>query len=1576
MAFSKSRMLVFVMSVFLMNKCLGELQLRLRGGLSPSEGRVEVQYRGVWGAVCDDYWELNDGHVACRSLGYRLGAESVSCCSRYGHSASGRIFLDDVNCQGHEDSLDQCKSEPLGTHDCDPMREAAGLVCRSETRNTPEIPVRLMDGADLTEGRVEVMYKREWGAICDDMWDMRDGHVVCRMLGFDSATSTSCCGKYGPSKSRRVWLDDVQCKGEEKSISECNKREWGSNNCNYHETAGVVCKRAKPTTVPKVKFRLEGGRSPNQGRLEVEYNGQWGGVCDDHWTLSNAHVVCRELGFERGLSVACCSKYGTSLSNRIWLDDVICDGNEESLASCSHRPWGRHNCDTLKEMVGLECVGATLLPTPPPTLAPCPNGLERTLDGSICTEPCAEGYERSVLGSSCVDVNECNNSARVACPYECINTVGSFTCVCPEGYEGDGQMCTVISIPGPGDPHVRLTNGPSPNEGTVEVFRDGQWATVCDDFWDLRDAHVVCRMLGYTHADRAYCCGRHRSNITRAIMLDDVQCRGDEESIFQCRTSEWGVHNCQPGQEEASVSCVHVASFPSTPPPTLYAPTDVEFRLTGGPSPNEGRVEMFYRGEWGAVCDDNWRLRNGHVICRYLGYQMGARSVSCCSRYAASASRKIWLDDVVCRGTEKSLLRCIHRLGSSNCNNFETAGVVCERPTTDPPTTTPIPTTEATTTRSLYYTLKRKSQTVRLMNFGDHRGMGHVEVLRNGVWGAICDEGWDINDGHVVCRSLGYREASFVSCCSKYGSTSTGRAWMRNVQCKGTEETLDQCPHQRVEGRHKCSRFTLAGVVCEMYGPTSAAPTPPPYVWVRLVNGNRREEGAVMVRLNNEWRYVCDDNWGLDEGHVVCRMLGYTHAVRTPCCNRYNAPEMESFWMDDVRCTGNETSISACRHRGWGEHDCRKSEIAGVQCFTGTTTVSPYQHQLTSSPRVVKFRLTGGSRESEGRVELFHRGEWGSVCDDNWRIRNGHVICRHLGYPRALSVSCCSEFGISPSRRIWLDDVICRGNEKSLMDCRHRELGLNNCNQWEIASVKCDPGSNTASPVFTTVPVTSTAPSFSTRAPVQRVRLVGGASPNEGRVEIYHNGEWGAVCDDFWNLLDGHVVCRMLGFPKAESVSCCSTYGSHWASKMLLDDVKCSGMESSLLDCSHKEIGQHDCHPGEETAGVHCQPFISSTTHRVSVPTTQPAVQVAVPVRLRGGRSAHEGRIEVYHEGVWGAVCDDGWRIPHGNVICRMLGYEKATAVTCCGAFVHDPPSNIWLDDVRCRGNERSIFRCAHRPWGINNCNMKELAGVVCHLVGATPSPPACGIKPSLPSTGFARAGPARPEDWPWQTMILNRRRFPFCSGVLISARHVITAAHCFDRIIRTDQIIVRLGAYIARSGRLDWGMGSRWEQEIAVAAIHKHPSYQAPTRWANDIAVLKLARPAILNKRVNVVCMENETNIFPGTPCWTTGWGLLGVLPGDMRIIQQISVPIVSFRTCQKNYPSIHRSMTCAGYDDGRGVSCSGDSGSPLVCQSAGQWHLIGVSSWDGGCGWPRFYGVYTTASYFASWLTSRTSS
>ena len=99
---------------------------------------------------------------------------------------------------------------------------------------------------------------------------------------------------------------------------------------------------------------------------------------------------------------------------------------------------------------------------------------------------------------------------------------------------------------------VRLVDG-SYNAGRVEVYYNGAWGTVCDDSWDINDAHVVCRQLGFRYALDAYQ-SAHYGQGTGQIWLDDVNCLGDESSLFSCTHGGVGNHNCGHG-EDASVRC-------------------------------------------------------------------------------------------------------------------------------------------------------------------------------------------------------------------------------------------------------------------------------------------------------------------------------------------------------------------------------------------------------------------------------------------------------------------------------------------------------------------------------------------------------------------------------------------------------------------------------------------------------------------------------------------------------------------------------------------------------------------------------------------------------------------------------------------------------------------------------------------------------------------------------------------------------------------------------------------------------------------------------------------------------------
>eukprot|EP00057_Strongylocentrotus_purpuratus_P006514 XP_011660988.1 PREDICTED: galectin-3-binding protein-like [Strongylocentrotus purpuratus] len=90
--------------------------------------------------------------------------------------------------------------------------------------------------------------------------------------------------------------------------------------------------------------------------------------------------------------------------------------------------------------------------------------------------------------------------------------------------------------------YVRLVDGASANEGRVEVNYQGSWGTICDDSWDIKDATVVCRMLGYPGVSSALV---RFGEATGDITLDNVDCDGSEKHIAQCTHSGYEIHNCE-----------------------------------------------------------------------------------------------------------------------------------------------------------------------------------------------------------------------------------------------------------------------------------------------------------------------------------------------------------------------------------------------------------------------------------------------------------------------------------------------------------------------------------------------------------------------------------------------------------------------------------------------------------------------------------------------------------------------------------------------------------------------------------------------------------------------------------------------------------------------------------------------------------------------------------------------------------------------------------------------------------------------------------------------------------------------
>lgn len=141
-------------------------------------------------------------------------------------------------------------------------------------------------------------------------------------------------------------------------------------NSEYEVDATVPdCEDCQPSLADR-SLRLTGGRDEYEGNVEVYHSGVWGGVCDDEWDLSEAEIVCHQLGYPGAITATHGGKFGHTPSV-IWMDNLYCYGTEKELDRCRFDGWGVHDCDR-SEAAGVRCKQPPALETTSTTTTPRP----------------------------------------------------------------------------------------------------------------------------------------------------------------------------------------------------------------------------------------------------------------------------------------------------------------------------------------------------------------------------------------------------------------------------------------------------------------------------------------------------------------------------------------------------------------------------------------------------------------------------------------------------------------------------------------------------------------------------------------------------------------------------------------------------------------------------------------------------------------------------------------------------------------------------------------------------------------------------------------------------------------------------------------------------------------------------------------------------------------------------------------------------------------------------------------------------------------------------------------------------
>ncbi|KAK6180370.1 hypothetical protein SNE40_012539 [Patella caerulea] len=1325
-------------------------------------GIVNVSRENVWGAACADGWDHDEATTVCKHMnflnGYALPSTTLP--------AGIPFVIGHVNCTSSTTRLDACTYDKFeDDHGCGKSRKAARVLC---TDSSADILYRI--NGTGTEGRAEIYFNGRWGTVSKVLFGDLDAKVFCRAAGYIGGEEYYPA--IIPDSQNSVLVSEVDCDGTEENFLECGANWDIDYNRAIPKSYAAYVNCFREVTISR-------GDGKSTGKLQVYQNGEWGTVCEAGFDDKDATVACKVLGYESG-SALCCSPYGYNFDSAV-MSEVNCTGSETKLSECSSKKYSSVSLCYRQEYASVACFNGVKPLDYNVSLVggSTYTGAVQVLYNGVAGRICTDGWDDADALVVCKELGFTKGQSyrhykssfeffNYAGPYwtsnmNCTGTESNIGECAHDGF-GSVKVCESRQYAGvlcydDSELFYRLAGG-GDQWGRVEVAVDGVWGTVCDRYWDKREATVFCRGLGFVDGDADY--NDYNMTATGEVWESNLRCAGPEKSLNDCPHEGW--------TEATTLSCkTHTRDA------QVFCYTSVKLSTGVGKTVNNGPVMINEGGDWFRVCDKGFDDKAASVVCRELNYTDG--KAICCSAYGKTAFSTAILHNktVRCTGEEKFVKDCLR---VEKCDSDYYASVVC------------------------FENEKEAAATDYTVTIEDDPAKGQLTVKHYGVDGRICGTNWTDTEALVYCKSHGHLNGiayqhsnlgTFVS------ERTLGPYWMSNVTCSGTEDDLSSCQFSDRMELGNCTGDHAASVLC--YNTSG--------IEYRMTNGGSYY-GRVEISVGGVWGTVCDTYWSYSDASVFCRQQGFNDGVAQSGAKYGQGTG--PIWLSHMQCTGSESAIHQCPHRGFND-DVSTSGPSwpfSLPCTTHQDDASVFCY------RNVRTNTRFGA--TMGGLEVYHNNKWSGVCDTGMDNAVATVACKSLGqnytYGRTLTGS---PFGDLRADKIGIQHIVCKegytdisnctitegdcasgyytgiacsktpfndtglgvrlasdglsGDHHGIIEVRRNGVWGRVCMQgWEDvdANLACkDIGfkggvsylhivKNTKAILIRNVSCTEQDNSFSDcsyettpdreqcgfdandggvicyRKSGVQYRL-NGDTATSGRVEIGYDGSWGSVCSWSWNTNNAKVLCRRMGYkygtPRYDILQDLPTL------RPMINGVFCVGNESSLLTCLNSGFNS-------SLLSYLCTESAYATCYTEELTFSK--------IRLAGGSDNSTGRVEIFvdGDGRWGTVCDDYWDDNDATVVCKQLGWNSGVTFKGKGYAATSGP--IWLDNVNCIGNETNFNQCQHRGIGTHNCNHTEDAIVICSMV-TKPAPPTT-IPPttppsttSLPQTTTTKSPPTTP---------------------------------------------------------------------------------------------------------------------------------------------------------------------------------------------------------------------------------------